>query len=298
MNLRSIDLNLLVVLDALLDEAHVSRAADRLGLSQPAASQALDRCRVLFKDQLLVRSKGLMRRTPKADAVREPLKALLAGARALVAPPEIDIATVRRRVRIIMADLAATIIVGALHARLRHSAPGIDLVVQPWRGAAGALDNLARGDSDLAVSVLSKLDPAFERIDLLDERYVVLMRKGHPAARTLTLDKWLAWPHILVSARGEASGPLDETLASMGRHRRIGLVVPSFLIVPSLVAQSDMIAMLPSRCVPTDAKRRFEVRSPPIPVDGFPLHLAWHRRMNHDPVVRHVADQLRAAMVS
>ncbi len=268
---------------------HVSRAAARLGLSQPAMSSALDRCRQLFGDTLLERGRGVMRPTPKAEALRAPLKALLGQVEAVLDPPAVDLRSVVRVVRIVMADHPAIAVVGALHRRLTESAPGIDLVVQPWAGAAAALDLLARGAADLAVSVFPALDPAFRRRDLLMERYVVLMRRGHPAARRFDLARWLRYPHIVVSGRGDTHGALDEVLARDGLRRRVGLVVPSFLMVPPLVAGSDLIAMLPRHCLPDGAAGGFVVRDPPLAVDGFPLHLAWHVRCDRDPAVRHVA---------
>lgn len=297
MNLRSVDLNLLVVLDALLDERHVSRAAARLGLSQPATSSALDRCRHLFGDALLERGRGMMRPTPKAEALRDQVKALLAQVEAVLDPPAVALHRITQVVRIVMADHPATAIVGPLHGRLAATAPGIDLVVQPWHGAAAALELLARGAADLAVSVFPQLDPAFRRRDLLEEHYVVLMRRGHPAARRFDLERWLAFPHIVVSGLGDARGALDDVLARQGRTRRVGLVVPSFLMVPPLVAGSDLIAMLPSRCLPAEAKRGFVVRDPPIAVEGFPLHLAWHVRRERDPAVRHVAALIEDLLV-
>lgn len=296
MNLRAIDLNLLVVLDALLDEGHVSRAAARLGLSQPATSSALDRCRHLFGDPLLVRGRGVMRPTPKAETLRAPLKAMLAQLAAVLDPPAVDLRTIVQAVRIVMADHPATAIIGPLHRRLQVTAPGIDLVVQPWAGAAAALDLLARGAADLAVSVFPVLDQDFRRRELLTERYVVMMRRDHPAAAGFDLERWLAWPHILVSGRAETRGALDDALARLGLDRRIGLVIPSFLMVPPLVAGSDLIAMLPSRCLPAGAERDFALFDPPIPVDGFPVHLAWHVRRDRDPAVRHVADMIEQLM--
>jgi len=289
MNLRSVDLNLLVVLDALLDEAHVSRAADRLGLSQPATSSALERCRQLFNDPLLERGKGMMRLTPKAESLRAPIKNLLAGVTAVLDPPVADLATLRQTVRIVMADHPAVVIVGPLHQELAKSAPGIDLVIQPWHGAADALDGLAKGTIDLAASVFPKVDVSFRRQELLQEHYLVMMRKDHPAAAGFNLEKWLAFPHVLVSGRGHTRGALDEALAAHGKERRVGIVVPSFLMVPPLLAESDLIAMIPSLCVPKNAEKRFALSKPPIPVDGFALHLAWHVRRDQDPAVQHVA---------
>lgn len=287
MNLRSVDLNLLVVLDALLDEAHVSRAAERLGLTQPAASSALERCRHLFGDPLLKRGRGTMRLTPKAEALRAPLKDLLAGVVAVLDPPKIALVDLRQTIRIVMADYPAVVVAGALHRSLAQSAPGIDVVIEPWHGATMALEALAKGTVDLAVSVFPELDKDFRRTTLLHEHYVVMMRKEHPAAKEFDLERWLAFPHVLVSGRGQTRGALDDALATRNRTRRIGIVVPSFLMVPSLLEGANLIAMLPSRCVPSDD--RFVSFEPPIAVEGFPLHLACHERRGQDEAVQHVA---------
>jgi DNA-binding transcriptional LysR family regulator len=293
MNLRSIDLNLLVVLDALLDEAHVSRAADRLGLSQPATSSALERCRYLFDDPLLERGKGMMRLTPKAEGLRVPLKNILSAVTTIIQPPVIDLMTLSQTVRVVMADLPANIVAGPLHRRLAETAPNINLVVQPWHGASEALDALAKGTIDLASSVFPSTDVSFRRKELLQEKYAVLMRKDHPAAKDFNLDTWLEYPHIVVSGRGDTRGALDDVLMGIGRTRRVGVVVPSFLMVAPLLAGSDLIGMLPSRGVPNDSSSTLAVFEPPIAVAGFPLHLAWHMRRDSDPAVQHVAQLIQ-----
>lgn len=296
MNLRSIDLNLLVVLDALLDEAHVSRAAARLGLTQPAASSALERCRHLFRDPLLKRGKGLMQLTPKAEALRGPIKNLLADVVAVLDPPKLDLAEIKQTVRIVMSDYPAAVVLGDLHRSLSETAPGINVVIEPWIGAAAALDALGKDSADIAVSVFPDLGEAFRRETLLNETYVVIMRRDHPAAECFDLERWLAFPHVLVSGRGQIHGPLDEALAASGRVRRVGLVVPSFLIVPTLLEHSNLICLLPSRCVPADAEERFAVFPPPIAVPGFPLHLAWHARRDRDDGVQHVIGIVRTLL--
>ncbi|MEJ1966970.1 MAG: LysR substrate-binding domain-containing protein [Gammaproteobacteria bacterium] len=296
MNLRSIDLNLLVILDALLDEAHVTRAARRLALSQPATSSALERCRALFKDVLLERSAGRMRLTPKAQALRAPLKQALAGLRAALEPPAVDLKTLKRSLPVAMADVLVSVLVPSLHARLRQSAPGIDLVIRPWRSAADSLRELQQGEIDLAVSVIPEGGEDVRRLEVLRETYVVAMRAKHPAAPGFDLEKWLSYPHVLVSGRGETRGVLDEALARTGRSRRVGVVVPSFLVVPSLLEGSDLIAMLPSRLVSAARAGRLSVFKPPIRVDGFTLHAAWHARHDDDPAVQHLAREIRAAL--
>ncbi|WP_332695803.1 LysR substrate-binding domain-containing protein, partial [Bosea sp. (in: a-proteobacteria)] len=111
----------------------------------------------------------------------------------------------------------------------------------------------------------------------------------HPAAGEFDLERWLAYPHVLVSGRGETHGALDEALSLLGRRRHVGMVVPSFLGVPPLLLGSELIALLPSRTLPQEGRERFVTFEPPVPVAGFPLHLAWHRRCERDPGVQHVA---------
>lgn len=289
MNLRSVDLNLLVILDALLDEAHVSRAARRVGLSQPAASSALERCRQLLGDPLLQRGAGGMVLTPKAQALAGPVKQVLAAAAALLDQPAPDLAGIRQTVRVVMADHPAALIAPKLHRLLAASAPGITVAIMPWHGAGAALEGLARGTVDFAVSVFPQVEADFTRRELLRESYVVAMRRDHPAAGDFGLDSWLASPHVLVSGRGETHGALDEALARIGRARRVGMVVPSFVMVPPLLVDSDLIALLPSRCLPASSQAGLVAFAPPIAVEGFPLHGAWHKRRAGDPAVQHVA---------
>ena len=286
MNLRSLDLNLLVVLDTLLDEAHVSRAADRLGLSQPATSAALQRCRHLFRDELLERGRGTMHRTPKADALRAPLKSLLAGVVDLIDPSDRPLAEISQTLRLaIIADYP--FVVAPLHEALQRTAPGIDLVIQPWLGTDAARTALLNGDCDLAFSVFPPFNDDLHREEVLIEHYLIAMRAGHPAAEEFDLEAWLAYPHIAVSGRSDTRTPVDADLADRGLSRRVGLVVPNFQMVPALLEGSNMMAMLPSGVM-----RNFGglvAFPPPIPVSGFPMHLAWHRRRAGDAALQHVA---------
>lgn len=293
MNLRSIDLNLLVLLDALLDEAHVSRAAERVGLSQPAMSSGLERCRALFRDPLLERAGSRMRLTPKAESLRAPVKAVLAGVTQVIDPPDIPLAELRQTVRLVLSDYPATVIAGPLHKRLSVEAPGLDVIIEPWHGSAAALERLAVGGADLAVSVFPPAGPLVHLETLFRERYLVLMRAGHPAAGDFDLESWLAYPHVLVSGRGESRSPVDDVLEARGRRRRVGLVVPGFRMVPPLVAQSDLIALVPSRCLMGRMEERFHVFEPPVAVESFPVQMAWHARREGDKAVQYVAQLVR-----
>ncbi|MCG7625891.1 LysR family transcriptional regulator [Epibacterium sp. Ofav1-8] len=294
MNLRAVDLNLLVILDVLLDEAHVSRAAKRLNLSQPAVSAALQRCRHLLDDELLDRGRGAMHRTPRADALRGPLKSLLAGVQDLIEPDEVPLSELRRVIRITAADLPTATLAGPLLETLGKTAPHITVVFQPWHGADAAAAALRNGDTDMAISVFDQNDKDIDRLVLLEETYVVAMRIDHPAAEKFDIDAWLAWPHIVVSGRGEMRTPLDTQLSALGRQRRVGLVVPSFQLVPDLLERTFLLSLIPKQslnCYPNNA---LLMREPPIPVTGFPLHLAWHSRQSSDKGLRHLITEIAA----
>ena len=289
-NLRSVDLNLLVVLDALLDEAHVSRAARRLHLSQPAVSGALQRCRDLFGDPLLERGREAMRLTPRAEALRGPLRAVLADASALIGPAETPLADLVRTVRVTIADDPLAIVAAPVAGALSRDAPGITVVFQPWRGAGAALRELVDGEADLAVSALRPESGQVSTVRLVEEDYVVAARRDHPAAGAFDLDAWLAYPHVLVSGRGELDSPLDAALGRIGRARRVGLVVPSFRTIPDVLLGSDLTALVPRRSPALRAAPGLLTFEPPLPVPGFALHLGWHARRAEDAAVRHVAD--------
>ncbi|MDB5932421.1 MAG: LysR family transcriptional regulator [Polaromonas sp.] len=293
MNLRAIDLNLLVVLDALLDEAHVSRAAQRISLSQPATSSALERCRHLFKDPLLVRSAGLMKLTPKAQALRAPVKQALQGVVSVFEAPAFDLKALSQNVRVGLADALLVGLLVPLHKKLQKTAPNLSISYLPWHSASDELRRLEQGELDLAVSVIPAVGGNFRRIELLHEHYVVAMRKRHPAAAAFSLDAWLAYPHVVVSSRGDTRGALDEALLPSGRARRVSVVVPSFLAVMPLLESTDYIALLPSRCILPAHRSKLAVFEPPLKVEGFSLHLAWHQRRDADPAVQHVAQLLR-----
>lgn len=294
MNIRGIDLNLLTVLHAVLEEAHVSRAASRLAMSQPATSSALERCRRLFDDPLLERSGRTMRLTAKAETLRQPLAEIMAGIGGLVAIEAPSLMDVRQVVRIVMADALITKLAPALHTAVSSAAPGIQLVLHPWSGGEAALHELARGTVDLVASVLPQaIDAAIHAEPVGEVNYKVVMRHDHPAASAFDLDLWLAWPHLIVSAAGAIRTPVDDALAALGRERTVGMVVPSFLLVPQIVGCSNMIALLPSIIVGDSKMPEPVLFEPPLMLTGFTISLAWHRRRNQDRAVRFVADQVR-----
>ena len=290
MKLRSVDLNLLVVLEALLDEAHVTRAAERLDLSQPATSAALDRCRTLFDDALLIRRKGGMTLTPKADRLHYRLKRLLAELNEVLDSRDEDLSSIRQTVRLSMADSLVADLAPTLYNHLCDNAPGIELVFIPWVGPGAALEQLARGEVDVAVSQFAQAGPGIIRRDLAREEYRVILRKGHPALAQFDLEQWLACPHLIVSGRAESHTGLDQVLRDLGLSRRVNMVVPNFSLVFELVRSTNLVSMVPGNAIPDEMADHLEILEPPIEVPGYILQMAWHRRLEHDRVTNHVAD--------
>lgn len=300
MNLAALDPRLLRLLDALFDEVHLARAAQRIGLPLPAAASALERCRQLLGDPLLEDGGQAMQLTAAAQALREPLRqALTASSQAGTPAP--GIAEMKGRLRLLVADYPGLIVAPALQRELATSAPGLDIDWQPWQGESAATASLERGDTDLAITALARPSGALRSREVLQERCVAVLRHDHPAASQLTLQKWLAYPHLRVSSQDLLNHTIDEQLAAQGMHPRVGVTVPHFLMAAPLLENSELIALMPMHCVPaTSAGRpgRLVCCRPPLPIAGLPLHLAWHQRQQQEVAVRHVAQLLERIIQS
>src|SRR5438270_7806268 len=225
MNLAALDLNLLVALDALLREASVSRAAIRIGLSQPATSHALQRLRDIFGDPLLVRTGARMELTPRALALRAPLAQALDQVRGLFVPEEFDAARSERQFRLMMPDLAVELLMPPLMEKVTRLAPNVRIDVVPWRGSAIFHAEFAR-TIDLVISIGNAFK-GFHRQLLYTDSDALAVRRGHPAgARLKRRDAFLAARHVAVVIRGQNEDLIEGWLRAKGIERRIALVVP------------------------------------------------------------------------
>ncbi|NUT60630.1 LysR family transcriptional regulator [Herbaspirillum sp. C9C3] len=294
--LTAMDARLLRLLDAVLDEVHLARAAARVGLPLPAAASALERCRQLLRDPLLEDGGTQMRLTATAQALREPLRLALAGgteaAQALLPAPAQ--ATVTQRVRILMPDYPAQVVAHALYQALAADAPSPDLEFQTWLGDADAVARLERGQTDLVLGSAAPTGQVRGR-EVLQERCVAVMRRDHPAAHALTLARWLSYPHLQIACHDTLNRMIDEQIAMQGLRRRIGMVVPNFLMVPALLQGSDLIAVMPMHCVPAATAAHpvaLACLRPPLPLEAPPLRLLQHRRHVEDASVTLVAQVL------
>jgi DNA-binding transcriptional LysR family regulator len=249
MNLAALDLNLLVALDALIAQAHVGRAALRVGLSQPAMSHALARLRATLDDPLLVRVGAHMELTPRAQALRAPLGAALEQVRGLFVGERFDPAESTRRFALMMPDLLVDLIMPALLARLAREAPRVRLDVRPWRGPAIMTPDLAR-TIDLVIACLPDAFAGFHRTRLYADKDALAVRRSHSArARLKRLDVFLAARHVAVVGAGEREDMIDAWLGELGHARTVALTVPSYLQALHVAARSDLVAFVPRRLI-------------------------------------------------
>ena len=280
-DIRTLDLNLLKTLDALLDERSVTRAAQRLSLTQPAVSGMLNRLRDYFDDPLFSRTPHGIVPTLRAQRLAAPDKQILSDIDILLKPTQFDPLTAALTFTVAATDYALKAVIVPFIAALRVRAPGIRVRVIPVEPVL-LTTQFEQGKIDLALLTPDSTPDNLHSRALYDEEYVCLMRHAHPdAGQPLTLDRFCALEHVLVSYEGESFwGVTDEALASVGRQRQIGLSVSSFLVLPDILAISDMIAVVPARLAYDDT--RMHVLPPPLPITGFTKSMAWHERTHHD----------------
>jgi DNA-binding transcriptional LysR family regulator len=285
MNLFALNLNLLPILDALLGERSVSGAGRRLGMSQPAVSSALAQLRVLFDDELFVRSGNAMVPTERALSLAAPLRsALITLADALAPSATFEPKTLRRSFVIVTTDFVAFVLLPRLLARLEREAPGIELQIRAWPHHRVSPE-LDRGDADLMLGFYSDLPPRhFDQV-LFEDRFVCAVRKGHPRVKgKLSLSSYLELSHVLVSHDREARGVVDEALGERGLERRIGLRVSHFLLVPPILAETNYVAALSELIARPFARRLpLQVLPSPVPLPVAYVRQVWHARTHNSP---------------
>ena len=293
MNVQDVDLNLLRAFDAVLQEKSVTGAATRLGLTQPAVSNALSRLRGLFGDPLFVRTSAGMDPTPFARELGEPVRQALALLEsALAHGPGFDPASSTRAFRFYMSDLGQIEFLPPLIERVQRVAPGVRLEAVAL-DVEDIADALAAGALDLAVGFLPALGPPVRRRQLFRDPYVCLMRSDHPhIGKTLTRKSFVEASHALVSYRG-GHRVIEEALERAGLARRIALRVPHFTVVPMVLERTDLILILPARVAAVFERRgRFKALPLPVPIPPADVGVHWHERFDADPGNRWLREQL------
>jgi DNA-binding transcriptional LysR family regulator len=283
MNLSSIDLNLLVALDALISEAHVGRAARKIGLSQPATSHALKRLRDLLTDPLLVRVGSRMELTPRAITLRDSLPETLQQVKTLLVADSFEPSRSSRRFSVMMPDHVGHLIVPALLKRFHCDAPGVRLDVLAWQSPASMPLERFRSIDLLIFCSVNEL-AGFQREPLFTDTEVTAIRKGHPSgSRMKNLKAFLNARHVAVVGRGLTEDPVDRWLREEGLRRKIVLRVPGYLQALQAVAQTDLVAFVPKRLAESLARPwALALIRPPIDPGEYQEYLFYPRRAAQD----------------
>ncbi|HEX9461683.1 MAG TPA: LysR family transcriptional regulator [Alphaproteobacteria bacterium] len=290
MNWGAFDLNLLIVFDAVMQERSVTRAGSRIGLSQPAMSHALNRLRYMLKDELFVRTPDGMVPTPRAETLAGPLRSALSEMQLALEPVAFDPAASDRRFTLVLNNYAAVVLAAPLVAAVSAAAPGVRLDLRP-SGTLDIAERLDRGDLDLALGSMDNPAERFATETLLEDPYVMVMRRGHPASRRkLSPAAFAELPHLEISSTREDIGFIDRWLAGHGKTRRITLRVPYLSAAPILV-QSDLVVTLARRIAQEFVRNHpLQICEPPYESPQLHTSMLWHRRLDRHPAHRWLRD--------
>lgn len=282
--MKSQELTLLHIFDAIMTEGSITRASERLSMTQPAVSNAVARMRDTWKDPLFVKKGRKIEPTSYAlslwDQVREPMYELSTA----VSTTHFDPALSRRKLRIALPDLILEMIWQSLVCTLETTAPNIDLHAVPYT-EDGAFRQLREAHVDLAIGLLTEQDHSLRSIWLLDSQFVLAMRSAHPlAGRPVSLEDFLQARHLMVSMSGDTHGVVDVALEREGLNRRVAVTVNHFPAIPGLLRRSDMLTVVPEVIArDPEFSAGLWITESPVAVDATSLYLIWHTRHDRDP---------------
>lgn len=281
--MRDIDLNLLSAFDAIMGEQSISRAATRLNMTQPAVSNALGRMRVTYNDPLFVKAGRGVRPTPKAEQLWREVHTPLQLLRDAVHPPAFQPMRAKRRFRLGTSDLITMALWPGLRKLVEKEAPGIDILAIPYT-CQDTERLLADSGADLVFGVYEQLGSEYRARPLFAGNLICAMRKSHPlAGAPLTMKRYLAADHLLVSLSGDPVGSVDKLLEQRGLKRRVAMTVNQFLGVPALLAESDLICVAPRIAVTRCAQNDLHLTKPPFDIPASVVSMIWHARADRDP---------------
>jgi DNA-binding transcriptional LysR family regulator len=295
--LAGLDLNLLVALDALLQEANVTAAGRRIGLSQPTMSHSLARLRELVGDPLLVKEGRALRRTALADRLAPAVERLLVEIEATLLGARVFAPRrATRTFRIATNDHCGAVLLPEVVERLRRAAPLVQLEIHAHRGPAPVRE-LARGELDLALGTFLEVDPALRTRTLFDDGFACLLRRDHPLGPgPLTLARYVELEHLLVTSPSYGLGLVDRALERRGLKRRVAVRVPFFLVASPIVARTDLVVTLPSRLARL-ASAGQGVRMVPVPLElgSVVVQQVWHQAADADAASIWLREQVEKA---
>jgi len=297
MKLSTFDLNLLLVFEAVLRDRSVTKAGQRLGLSQPAMSHALNRLRWLLKDQLFVRTPEGMAPTPRAEELAQPVRQALGGLEAALDPEGFAPARSDRRFSLALNNYAAVVLAGPVTAECAALAPNVRLLLRP-SGTLDLPELLDRGEIDLAIAATDPPANRFASRLLVEDEYVTVMRRGHPRARgTLDVATFAGLPHFVISSSGEDTRFIDAALTAEGLAREVVLQAP-YLSAGAVLARSDMVAVL-GRGVAREFGRAHPIVVRELPFRAPPLRsrMLWHKRFDDHKAHRWLRETIASVAI-
>ena len=287
MDIRAVNLNLLAAFDALIEQRSVTRAAAKMGVTQSAMSNSLAQLRTLFGDPLFRRTARGIEPTPRALALAEPVRKGLAAFALALTPRDFEPKTAERAFVLAASDYVEFVLLPPLVRRLAREAPRVRVEVRPW-GLHQVPPSLARAEVDLMVGFYDSVPAHHTQQLLFDEVYTCIARKAHPGlGKKPTLEDWLRQKHVLVSQQGDSPGSVDRALAARKLERTVGARVSHFLLVPMLVARTDLVAALSLRVASAyAAPLGLRLFPPPLPLPKGRIGQVWHEQLEHDPAQR------------
>jgi DNA-binding transcriptional LysR family regulator len=299
MHWGTIDLNLLIVFDLLMQERNLTRAGRRIGLSQPATSHALARLRQILHDELFIRTPEGMEPTSRSEQMAVPVRDALRMLSLTLEPESFDPATSARGFTLAVNNYAARALVPALARNVSEVAPRVSLDVRPL-GLLDVLGQLDAGGIDVALGTLVDGGERFKCVRIMDDDYVAVLDGAHPAAErsALSVETVAEIPHIVITSSGDDTSFIDEALEQRGLTRKIATRVP-FLSVVLMLVGSDRLAVVPRR-VANDLERicPLPVRELPFASPRIALSMIWHRRLDNHDAQRWLRDMVKASTQS
>jgi DNA-binding transcriptional LysR family regulator len=293
-NLRSVDLNLLTVFQAIYDHGHITRAAESLGLTQPAASHALKRLRALFNDELFVRAKRRMNPTPHAHEIARPIAEILGGIQLIIGHgPEFDPATTKREIRIGMLDYGMTLFATAIAGLVKSEAPGLTIDFRHTQTDA-AVEMLDDGDLDLFIGPVGAIGDGFEKRVLMRNDCVVVTRRDHRfPGRRMSLRDFTDLDHVRIANLTVIDDRVESYLRRQGYARRVVMTLPHYSSALFVVSRNDFAVTITHG--PAELYRDFlglTLHKPPFPLDPHEVAMLRHRRSFNDPLIEWLWDRI------
>jgi DNA-binding transcriptional LysR family regulator len=294
-----IDLDGLQVFDAIMRERNVTRAADRLALTQPAVSHALARLRLVFKDPLFLRAPGGVKPTRRAEQLWVEVQEALDTLRKAVQPDRFDPSSAEFTVSLAVNDMITQELLPGWYRQVHQAAPRMKLSLV-MRTFGDTETRLAQGTLDFGLGLFYSLPPALRRCEIWTDHYVCLFRRGHPIARrSWSLEAFQAAEHVAVSPDGDLFTYADAALRYAGVERQVVLLVSHFSSVPRLLQATDLVALMPSFYAAAVAQAHgLEVRDPPFAMQPFKYELVWHERAERSQALGWFRERLVGALAA